>query len=597
MGGRISEASLREIRDRADIVEVVSETVSLARKGQNLWGLCPFHGEKTPSFSVHPGRQAFKCFGCGEGGGSIAFVMKARNLSFSEAAEDLAARYGIEIQYEGGAPSKRGDADAYPVLAFAAEVYRDLLRGVASGHPARETVRRRGITPEAEQNFFLGYGGSGRDLLDALAKKGISQEVAERAGLLSRKDDGTIRERFGRRLLFPVSDVRGRICGFGGRAIGDQEPKYLNSPDSPAYRKGTLLYGLHLSSSAIRTEGMAVVVEGYMDLIGLWQKGIRCVVATCGTSLTEGHARILSRFEVPVVLFFDGDEAGKKSAVRAGPVFYGEGVSPRMLVPPEGKDPDDWAKEVDGAFLLDRLKGAEPLMDSIVNGLAHRHDLRSTSGRLSFVKATEVYLRWIPEPVERRLYAQKVGRLAGLPEETVIEQVWGRPGPTSQHGATKASVSLARPGAAAREEERVVTLLASDASLASTMVSDGSAALLTDPELAEVVRGLSEALSGDPTTTLSQLLSGEALSEGARRRAAAWLVSEERSPSVARRAYDDAVILLRTGRKTRELRSLAEEMGRAKADGDNVRAEALLAEQMKIRTELDRLERERRSAG
>jgi len=210
VGGRISESTIREIREKADIVAIVSETVSLARSGSSFRGLCPFHREKTPSFFVHPSRQAFKCFGCGEGGSVFHFLMKARNLSFAEAVEEVGDRYGVAIQYEKGPPSKRPGEDLYRILRLAAETYRELLRSAPSGKQAREFLGRRGVTKEAEQEFFLGYGGQGKDLLSLLAREGIDPGRAAQAGLLFPKEGGGYRERFRGRVLFPVSDARGR---------------------------------------------------------------------------------------------------------------------------------------------------------------------------------------------------------------------------------------------------------------------------------------------------------------------------------------------------------------------------------------------------
>ncbi|HEU5360125.1 MAG TPA: CHC2 zinc finger domain-containing protein, partial [Candidatus Deferrimicrobiaceae bacterium] len=260
MGGRISESTLREIRDRADIVEVVSETVRLSRSGASFRGLCPFHREKTPSFFVHPAKQIFHCFGCGEGGSVFHFQMKARNLSFAESVEDLGDRYGISIRYERGPAPERPQEDLYRILQVASGTYRELLRSSPGGKGAREFLRRRGITPEAEQEFSLGYGGGGKDLLGALAREGIDPARAEAAGLLLPREGGGHRERFRGRVIFPIADARGRICGFGARAVDDALPKYLNSPESQVYRKSSLLYGLYQALPAVRRERKVLVV-------------------------------------------------------------------------------------------------------------------------------------------------------------------------------------------------------------------------------------------------------------------------------------------------------------------------------------------------
>ncbi|HEY6097080.1 MAG TPA: DNA primase, partial [Candidatus Deferrimicrobium sp.] len=284
---------------------MVSETVPLSRAGASFRGLCPFHREKTPSFYVHPARQAFKCFGCGEGGSVFHFLMKARNLSFADSVEELAERFGVPVRYEGGAARSRPKEDLYALLRLAADTYRELL-GSPAGKAGREFLRRRGVTPEAEREFALGWCGAGGELVSAMKREGIDPARGEAAGLLLPSGTG-YRERFRGRVLFPIGDARGRICGFGGRAVDDAVPKYLNSPESEMYRKSSLLYGLYQALPVLRSEGRVLVVEGYMDLIGLWQKGVRGVVATCGTSLTESHARTLKRLSENVILFYDGD--------------------------------------------------------------------------------------------------------------------------------------------------------------------------------------------------------------------------------------------------------------------------------------------------
>ncbi len=421
MGGRISESTIREVRDRTDIVEVVSETIPLSRAGASFRGLCPFHREKTPSFFVHPARQAFKCFGCGEGGSVFHFLMKARNLSFADSVEELAERYGVAVRYEGGSVRSRPQEDLYALLRLAADTYRELL-GAPAGKAGREFLRRRGVTPEAEREFALGWCGTGGELVSALKRGGIDPARGEAAGLLLPSGAG-YRDRFRGRVLFPIGDARGRICGFGGRAVDDAVPKYLNSPESELYRKSSLLYGLYQALPAIRSEGRVLVVEGYMDLIGLWQKGVRGVVATCGTSLTESHARTLKRLSENVILFYDGDVAGKKAAVRSGGPLYAAGVSPKALFPPKGMDPDDWAKETSPEELTRRIAGAVPLMESIERGASRKYDLATISGKLSYVQLMAKYLRWVTEPAERELYAQRVAQTSGLPVETIHRQV------------------------------------------------------------------------------------------------------------------------------------------------------------------------------
>src|SRR3990172_8940924 len=507
--GRISESTLREIRDRADIVEVVSETVRLSRSGASFRGLCPFHREKTPSFFVHPAKQIFHCFGCWEGGSVFHFLMKARSLSFGEAVEDLAERYGVSIRYEKGPAPERPQEDLYRILQAASETYRELLRSSPAGVGAREFLRRRGITPEAEQEFFLGYGGGGKDLLGALAREGVDPARAEAAGLLVSREGGGYRERFRGRVIFPIADARGRICGFGARAIDDTVPKYLNSPESQVYHKSSVLYGLHQALPSIRRERKVLVVEGYMDLIGLWQKGVKNVVATCGTSLTESHARALKRMSEAVILLFDGDVAGKRSAVRAGGPLYATGVSPLVLFPPKGMDPDDWAKETSLEELSDRIARAIPLMEYIERAAARKYDLSQISGKLSYLQLMGKYLPWITDVAEERMYIQRVAKAAGIPEETVTSRLRGkRAAAPPDTAGIPPRASSSRP-----EEDLLLGLLSRDPSLIQDIRRDGVEGLLEGEAAREAVGRMGRLAAGgdrpDPPSGLDEAGGGE----------------------------------------------------------------------------------------
>lgn len=588
LGGRISESTLREIRERADIVEVVSETVRLSRSGASYRGLCPFHREKTPSFFVHPSKQIFHCFGCGEGGSVFHFLMKARSLSFAEAVEDLGERYGIPVRYEAGGADRRPQEDLYRILAAASDVFRELLRSSPAAKPARDLIRRRGVTPEAEQEFFLGYGGGGRDLIEALARQGTDLAKAESAGLLFRREGAGHRERFRGRLIFPIADARGRVCGFGARAIGDAEPKYLNSPESELYRKSAVLYGLYQALPAIRKERAVVVVEGYMDLIGLWQKGVRNVVATCGTSLTESHARTLKRLADTVILLFDGDLAGKKSAVRAGGPLYAAGVSPMVLFPPKGMDPDDWAKETTGPELAESLGKAAPLMEYIERGAAKKHDLSQIAGKLAYLQLMGKYLPWATDPAEYRLYVQRVARAAGLPEETVLERLKG-----AREAAAAPPAGLPPPASSsAPEEDLLLCLLARDPSLIESVARDGVADLVEGADVRDAIALLAGRKAADAGADLRSLLD-EALPEGVRKRVSEQVLRAEMSGEEARRIYPEAVIALRIRAKRREESRLNAAIGGAQ---EEEKAE-LLSRQIAVRRERELLEQERRTRG
>ena len=586
MVGRISESTLREIRDRADIVEVVSETVRLSRSGASFRGLCPFHREKTPSFFVHPAKQIFHCFGCGEGGSVFHFLMKARSLSFGEAVEDLAERYGVSIRYEKGPAPERPQEDLYRILQAASETYRELLRSSPAGVGAREFLRRRGITPEAEQEFFLGYGGGGKDLLGALAREGVDPARAEAAGLLVSREGGGYRERFRGRVIFPIADARGRICGFGARAIDDTVPKYLNSPESQVYHKSSVLYGLHQALPSIRRERKVLVVEGYMDLIGMWQKGVKNVVATCGTSLTESHARALKRMSEAVILLFDGDVAGKRSAVRAGGPLYATGVSPLVLFPPKGMDPDDWAKETSLEELSDRIARAIPLMEYIERAAARKYDLSQISGKLSYLQLMGKYLPWITDVAEERMYIQRVAKATGLPEETVTSRLRGkRAAAPPDTAGIPPRASSSRP-----EEDLLLGLLSRDPSLIQDIRRDGVEGLLEGEAAREAVERMGRLAAADDRPDLLSVLN-EAVGEEVRQRLSEQILRADMPAGEARRIYPEVVLGLRIRKARHELARL-----RAEIDSSPEKtAEALFARMVDVRNELEKLEQQRRT--
>lgn len=590
MAGRIAESTLREIRDRADIVEVVSETVPLSRSGASFRGLCPFHREKTPSFFVHPSKQIFHCFGCGEGGSVFHYLMKIRNLSFAEAVEDLGSRYGIPVRYErGGAPSRPRE-DLLEILRAAAGMFREMLRSSPSGKAALGFLRKRGVTPEAEQEFSLGFGGDGEELTRRLSGAGVDLAKAVQAGLLVPRERGGYRERFRGRVIFPVADARGRICGFGGRAIDDAVPKYLNSPESPVYRKSSLLYGLHQAVPAIRTEGRVVVVEGYMDLIALWQREIRNVVATCGTSLADGHARTLKRMSEAVILLFDGDVAGKRSAVRAGGPLYAAGVSPMVVFPPKGMDPDDWAKAVPAQELAEKIGRAVPLMESIERSAARKYDLTQIAGKLSYLRLMGTYLPWVTDPAEQRLYVQRVAQAAGLPEDTVLQRIRGKRKP---EGAGNVPEGIPPGEKGSRPEENLlVALLFRDPALAEQIRRDGVEDLLEGEEVRDVVARLCDRIAAGEEADLRDLLDEETR-DGARGRLSERILRAEIPAGEARRVYPEVVLGLRIRKARRELDRLKKEIGLAGEE----QARDLFSRMVGVRNELERLARERRTSG
>jgi DNA primase len=338
----VAPETLELIRSRLDIVELVGECVQLTRAGRNMKGRCPFHQERTPSFIVSPERQTFHCFGCGEGGDAFTFVMKTENLSFVESIEKLAARVGVKVEASQAlGPQDKERLRMKEALEFAAEHYAAILKKDPSAEAARKYVASRHLNAASVDGFQLGYAPRQGNLVAAALKKGFEEEILLKCGLAARRAEGTLRDYFFDRLMFPIRDAKGAVIGFGGRTLGDGEPKYLNSPESPVFSKGRVLYGLFEGVSAVRKARRAHMMEGYMDVIAAHQHGLKTACAALGTALTPEHAALIKRYADSAVIVFDADAAGQTAAVRGAEVALASGLAVRVATVPEGKDPDE----------------------------------------------------------------------------------------------------------------------------------------------------------------------------------------------------------------------------------------------------------------
>ena len=342
---QISEEILEKIKSQNDIVDVISERVRLRKAGRNFTGLCPFHNEKTPSFSVSQEKQIYKCFGCGEAGNVISFVMKDKNLPFVEAVKYLANRANIPLEMHNGEKSKSAKKKdlLYRVNVEAAKFF---FSNLMNNQNAKEYFLNRGIKEETIKKFGLGFANdSWNSLMFYLRKKGINDVLLEEAGLISvNKEKGRKYDRFRNRVMFPVFDYQGKVIGFGGRVLDDSKPKYLNSPETLVFQKGTNLYGLNFALKHNMSERYFVIVEGYMDLISLHQYGITNVVASLGTALTINQARLLKRYADKVIISYDADMAGQMATLRGLEILRTAGFDVRVLNIPQGKDPDEYVR-------------------------------------------------------------------------------------------------------------------------------------------------------------------------------------------------------------------------------------------------------------
>lgn len=428
MAGRIRDDDVAAVRERTDIVKVVSGHLTLRRAGaDSMVGLCPFHTEKSPSFSVSPSKGLYHCFGCGASGDAIRFLREIEGLSFSEAVELLARDAGVTLRYEGDSPAARRAASRRQALldanARAAEVYHRVLVQDPAAEGARTYLAGRGIDRGIAERFGVGFAPPAPDfLLRELRSAGFSPEILVEAGLAVRGEGGGIRDRFRGRITFPVRDVSGNAIGIGARVLPgerDDVPKYLNSPETPVYRKGETLYNLDRAKGAASRAGEIFVVEGYTDVIALSTAGIENAVATCGTALGEGHFRLASRFARRMVLAFDSDEAGARAAERAYAHVERFPIQPVVLVLPEGMDPADFVRARGGDALRELAAAARPVVEYMIRRVVARHDRSSVEGQSAAVAEALPMIVGLTDPVRRSEYAHLLSELAGVAESSV----------------------------------------------------------------------------------------------------------------------------------------------------------------------------------
>jgi len=390
-----------EIRMKCDLVEIISAHVALRKSGRTFIGLCPFHNEKTPSFHVNPERGFWKCFGCGEGGDVFDFVRRIDNLTFPEAVEQLARKYGVTIERSEQAVREYSEKERLlRANNIACAFYRSML---GKSDKAREYIAKRGISADVVERYRLGYAPEGWDaLLNHLREQKILPADAVKAGLIvPRGSSQGFYDRFRDRLIFPILDSSERVIAFGGRTFGDEQPKYLNSPETPLFMKNRTLYGLNVARKSLSTEGQLIVVEGYMDVITMQSAGFENTVATLGTALTEEHVNVISRFTKNVVLSFDADSAGMKAALRSAPLFERAGFNVRILSMPKGEDPDSMLRGGDATRFASLLEKTLPIPDFRIKLAFSQYDLNSDEGKTGALKEAINVLAEVESAIER----------------------------------------------------------------------------------------------------------------------------------------------------------------------------------------------------
>lgn len=430
MASRVS-ADLDEIRVRSDIVEVVSQYVALKRTGKNYKGICPFHAEKTPSFTVNPSLQRWRCFGCGQYGDVFDFIMRIENVTFLDAVRILAERLGVEFRTVGAVPAQEQKDRREGILQvnrIAAQFFRDILKR----YPLPQRfLQQRGVSLETQERFAIGYAPPDWSALTNLIRaKKIPLTIAAEAGLIVMGDNGEYYDRFRDRLMFPIWDRQGRVVAFGGRALGDAQPKYLNSPETPVFRKSRTIYALHLAKERMMAERTVLLLEGYMDVVAAHQAGFTHAVATMGTALTEEQVAILSRLVSRVIVMYDSDSAGIEAAKRAAEILRQHEIETLIARLPDGEDPDSLLRRLGASALQEYIQKAEPLTAFLISDLYRRYEMNTIDGRIKVLKSAIPILAGIPSGIERDRYITQLAPLhpayftnPSKPEELIRREV------------------------------------------------------------------------------------------------------------------------------------------------------------------------------
>jgi len=416
----IPPETLELIRSRLDIVELVGEYVPLTRAGRNMKARCPFHQERSPSFIVSPERQTFHCFGCGEGGDAFSFVMKSESLSFMEAAEKLALRAGVKIE----ADREMGPADKERIKIreaneFAAMHYHELLKKDPAAEAARAYAAKRRLSKASVEGFLLGFAPRNGNLVPAALKKGFSEEILMKAGLAAKRTDGSVRDYFFDRFMFPIRDAKGAFVGFGGRTLGDGEPKYLNTAETPVFSKSKVLYGLFEGLAETRKARKAHLMEGYMDVIAAHQHGLKTACAPLGTALTPEHALLIKRYADAVAIVFDADNAGQNAAVRGAETALESGLATRVASVPEGKDPDEFLHAKGLEAFKTALDAAVDLVSFKTELLIKRAGELTPEAKSAIAKDVMSTIIKCPDEILKDEWVRRLASRLGLNEESL----------------------------------------------------------------------------------------------------------------------------------------------------------------------------------
>ena len=510
------------VRDAADIVEVISSYVPLKKRGQNYWGCCPFHGEKTPSFSVNPGKNMFYCFGCHEGGDIFKFIMKIDNCGFMDAVKLLAGRYGIPVPEKQKTAAEiareKQNESIYNANDLAARFFQACLLKTAHGKPALAYLAGRGITAEIIERFGIGYAlNNFVALLTSLGKRGCDAQLLQQAGLVAQGQKGYY-DKFRNRVMIPIRNARGRIVGFGGRVLDDSTPKYLNTSETPWFNKRWLLFGLDVARREIRKSGQAIIVEGYMDAISLHAAGLANVVASMGTAFSQEQAKLLKRMAAEVVFCYDSDSAGRKASVRAVSIAQESGLKVRVAGVPEGKDPDEYVRHHGREAFLQVLAAAQDGIDFQVDETILQNNITNLAGKVEAVSNILPFLLECKSEIEAAEHIRRLAQRLTIDEGLIAEEYRKalRKGGVQREVQLSAQLSVEAGGTGQQAEELLVQLLLEQPQLRDYCDEVVQQIGLADASLRQIYKCLGELDDELTLDKLSEHLDSEAQSTLAR---------------------------------------------------------------------------------
>jgi DNA primase len=578
MAGFFSQELIDQIRDANDIVDLISEYVPLKKRGKNYVGLCPFHAEKAPSFNVSPDKQMFYCFGCGEGGNVISFLLKHEKLGFSDAIRHLAKRANIALPKKSFDKEKTTQWDKlYYANQVANEYFLKNFYREDPGKKARQYLNRRGFDPEIIKQFSLGFAPDDWEGL-------IKFEVLNQAGLVvPRSESSGYYDRFRHRIIFPIFNLSGKVVGFGGRVLDDKdEPKYLNSPETPIYQKGKILYGLNFTKDEIRKKGSAVLVEGYVDLISLYQADIKNVVASSGTAFTQDQARLLSRYAEKVYLLFDADTAGQSATFRSVDLLFSEGVEVFVVSLPKGEDPDSFVNKFGQKELAQKIDQADTFIDFKRNSLPKDFEELSLREQEKVIYDLSETAKKITDDLRRNLFVKKVGQVFKMDESAIFKMMGKRT--TKGTFPSKKEVSVSPVTVQEKIEMGILRILMEDEKLMK--MTEGKLELddFSTPEHKQIFQLLQTSSGGGLTPARAEKgkISPSALldkieNEGTKkilsRIAAMDLGTAELSIQLA-----DHLKTLNNLKRDKKVKTLKESIKKALQEGDTAKADLLTKE-------------------